>query len=88
MPKSAHTDLSELACLKARALLKNALVGARLRKSDIARSLGITDPQVSRLFAEGSNPTVKTLGRVLEACGYGIEFRLRKLGSDAEEDLE
>lgn len=53
-------------------LVREARRGAGMTQAALAERLGIAQSQVARLEAEGANPTLHTLGRVMAATGHRL----------------
>lgn len=56
-------------------LVRRARSRAGLTQAQLAERLGSTQPVVSLLEHHGSNPTLSTLERALDAAGYDLELR-------------
>jgi transcriptional regulator with XRE-family HTH domain len=55
-------------------LMRDARRAAGLTQAELAARLGITQSAIAKLEREGSNPTVKTLDRVLRATGHRLQL--------------
>jgi transcriptional regulator with XRE-family HTH domain len=58
-----------------------------LTQADLAARLGTTQSAVARLEAPGSNPTVATLERLLEATGHTLVLAATNAGSGVDKTL-
>jgi transcriptional regulator with XRE-family HTH domain len=52
--------------------IRNARLRAHMTQAELADRLGTTQSAIARLESPGSNPTVSTLERVLEASGHRL----------------
>lgn len=77
-----HSFQVELALLKVQALLKNAHIGSRKSKAEIARGMGVHQSNITQVMQEGRSCTIITLARFLEACGYELEVGLKKISAE------
>lgn len=64
----------ELALAMAQAEMQNALNDSKLRRTDIAKKLGVSRPFISKMLRGDYNLTVKAMSRVFAACGYELRF--------------
>lgn len=55
-----------------RTLILFALEQRGVTQAELGRRMGITDPAVSQLLAEGRNMTIVTLTRALDCLGYRL----------------
>lgn len=62
------------ACVRAVDLLNRALEAARLRQSDLASTLEVSEGRVSQLLNGDGNVRVTTLARALRAAGYQLRL--------------
>jgi transcriptional regulator with XRE-family HTH domain len=60
--------------ISAAELLRTARRAAGLTQAQLARELGATQGAVARLERRGSNPTIATLARALQATGHRLEL--------------
>jgi transcriptional regulator with XRE-family HTH domain len=58
--------------MAAAALLKQARISAGLTQAELARRIGIRQPEIARLESPASNPTVATLERAVAATGHSL----------------
>jgi transcriptional regulator with XRE-family HTH domain len=66
--------------LEADALVRHARTSAKMTQAELARRLGISQPAIVKLERPGSNPTVRTLDRVLRATGHRLELGAQLAG--------
>jgi transcriptional regulator with XRE-family HTH domain len=69
------------------ALIRRARAEARLTQAQLADRLGISQAALSKLERPGSNPTVRTLEKVLRATGRELELRLAHARPSVDETL-
>ena len=67
--------------------VRGARVRAGLTQAELATRLGTTQSAVARLEAPGSNPTVTTLERVLEATGHRLVLAATNAESGVDKTL-
>ena len=58
---------------------------AGMTQAELAEAVGTTQPAVARLEARGSNPTIGTAERILNATGHNLELSLAPHGSRVDE---
>lgn len=63
--------------MTANELIREARRDAGLTQQQLARRLGVTQATLAKLERNGSNPTVRTLERVLRATGRRLELRAK-----------
>ena len=71
----------------AAALIRSARTDSGLTQAQLARRLGISQAALAKLERQGSNPTVRTLERVLAAAGRRLELRLARPQPSVDESL-
>ena len=71
---SALEHYEELALAMAQFEMENALNDSGLRRTDIAKRLGVTRPFIAKMLRGDYNLTVKSMARVMAACGYELRF--------------
>lgn len=69
----------ELALAMAQAEMQNALNDSKLRRTDIAKRLGVSRPFITKMMRGDYNLTVKAMARTLAACGYELRFERVKI---------
>ena len=75
MPKKfERTNHEENAIALANALMLGALHEAGMRRTDLARALGVSRPFVTKLLQGDHNLTVRAMARILAACGFELRF--------------
>lgn len=57
-------------------LIRSARLQAGMTQVELARALEVTQPVIARLEAEGANPTLLTLERVIAATGSSLQVGL------------
>lgn len=57
-------------------ILREARFRAGLSQRAVAEAAGVRQPLVSRVETGREQPSLQTLGRLVEACGYAIEADL------------
>lgn len=60
-------------------MLRHARRSAELTQRELAARTGVPQETISRIEAGRADPRVRTLDRLLEGCGYGLEH-LPRLG--------
>jgi transcriptional regulator with XRE-family HTH domain len=73
--------------MEASALIRRARNDAGLTQRQLAARLGISQAALAQLERAGSNPTVKTLDRVLRAAGRRLDVRLGRIAHTVDETL-
>jgi transcriptional regulator with XRE-family HTH domain len=73
--------------MTADALIRRARTEAGLTQSQLASRLGITQAALARVERPGSNPTIRTLQRVLLATGRRLDLRLGRPLPSVDEGL-
>jgi transcriptional regulator with XRE-family HTH domain len=68
-------------------LIRQARHDAGLTQQQLARRLGVTQATLAKLERNGSNPTIRTLERVLRATGRRLELRLARPVPSVDESL-
>ncbi len=68
--------LAESAIAVAQSTIENARIGQKLTRAALAKRLGCSPAHITQMLRGEHNLTVRTLARVLGACGYEVEFRL------------
>lgn len=68
-------------------LVRRARRDAGLTQEQLARRMGVSQAAMARLERAGSNPTVRTLERVLRATGRELELRLARPRPSVDESL-
>jgi UDP-N-acetylglucosamine 1-carboxyvinyltransferase len=68
-------------------LIRDARRSSGLTQAELAKRLGTTQSAIARLEAEGANPRLSTLTRVLEACDRDIVLESRPRRSSIDETL-
>jgi transcriptional regulator with XRE-family HTH domain len=68
-------------------LIRTARTAAGLTQTELASRLGTTQAAVARLERTGSNPTVATLDRALQATGHRLELGAAPRNSSVDESL-
>jgi transcriptional regulator with XRE-family HTH domain len=69
--------LEESALAMAQATISNAMIRKKLTQGDLAKRLGHNHRSyVCRLLGGERSMTIRTLSRVLAACGYEIRFKI------------
>jgi transcriptional regulator with XRE-family HTH domain len=58
------------------ALIRQARTSAGLTQAQLAKRLGIGQPEIARLESPRSNPRMATLERVVAATGHSLELGL------------
>lgn len=58
-------------------MLREARRRAHLTQRQLAEKSGIRQETIARIERGRADPRVRTLDRLLEACGYGLELMLR-----------
>ena len=66
-------------------LIRDARRAAGLTQAELAANLGLSQSAIAKLEREGSNPTVKTLDRVLRAAGHRLQLIAPAWGSAVDE---
>jgi transcriptional regulator with XRE-family HTH domain len=74
--------------MPASVLIRTARQAAGLTQAQLATNARMPQSAIARLEAPGSNPTVKTLERVLEAAGRGLDTRPRAAAGVDESLIE
>ena len=69
------------------ALVREARTAAGLSQAGLARLLGTTQSAIARLEADRANPRIRTLERVLRACGRELSLEARPRNSSVDETL-
>lgn len=54
-------------------IVADARSAAGLTQSELARRVGVSQPAIARLESAGANPRLRTLDRVVRACGRRLE---------------
>jgi transcriptional regulator with XRE-family HTH domain len=67
--------------------VRGARVRAGLTQAELATRLGTTQSAIARLEAPGSNPTVATVERALEATGHRLVLAAANSGSGVDKTL-
>jgi transcriptional regulator with XRE-family HTH domain len=73
--------------LSAAEAIRNARVRAGLTQRELAERVGTTQSAIARLEASGSNPTVATLERVLDATDHRLVLASARKGPGVDETL-
>src|SRR5215216_3460682 len=73
--------------MTADALIRRARMEAGLTQSQLASRLGVTQAALARVERPGSNPTIRTLQRVLRATGRRLDLRLGRPQPSVDEGL-
>lgn len=60
-----------------RELLRDARARARLTQRELARRAGVAQPTIARIEAGVADPRVRTLERLLAACGHSLQATVR-----------
>jgi transcriptional regulator with XRE-family HTH domain len=60
-------------------MLREARARAKLTQRQLAEKSGIPQETIARIERARADPRVKTLDRLLEGCGYGLES-MQRLG--------
>jgi transcriptional regulator with XRE-family HTH domain len=68
-------------------LIRQARRDAGLTQQQLARRLGVTQATLAKLERNGSNPTIRTLQRVLRATGRDLELRFARTAPSVDESL-
>lgn len=68
-------------------LLKDARAAAGLTQAELAKRLGISQPEIARLESRRANPRLRTLRRAIEATGHQIEAEIRPISSGIDETM-
>jgi len=67
--------------LSVKLLIRWARQEARLTQADLARKVGVKQPQIAKLERPGVNLSVKTLERVIGALGIRVELGYHREGT-------
>ena len=67
-------------------LLREARRRARLTQVELARRLGVAQPVVARWEANRGSMTIENLERVVGACGFALDIRLRPVDDGESHD--
>lgn len=82
--REAHNIYVMLAGMQPPAsLIREARLNAGLSQAALARRLGVSQAAIARLEQRESNPTVRTLERVLKATGRSLSMKTQPTGVDA-----
>jgi transcriptional regulator with XRE-family HTH domain len=68
-------------------LIRDSRRAAGLTQAELARRLGTTQSGIARLERIGSNPTVETLDRALNATGHRLALSAKPAKSSVDETL-
>jgi transcriptional regulator with XRE-family HTH domain len=66
-------------------LIRDARRAAGLTQAELAARLGVSQSAVAKLEREGSNPTVRTLDRVLRPTGHRLQLIAPAWGTAIDE---
>jgi transcriptional regulator with XRE-family HTH domain len=67
--------------------IRGARLRAGLKQSELAERVGTTQSAIARLESPGSNPTVGTIERVLEATGHRLLLASARAEPGVDESL-
>jgi len=67
--------------------VRNARLRAGISQRELAKRLGTTQSAIARLEADGSNPTVATIERVLDATGHRLVLAAARKQPGIDESL-
>ena len=73
--------------MSAATLIRKARTDAGLTQAQLARRLGVSQAALARLERSGSNPTLRTLEKVIGATGRRLELRLEHPERSIDETL-
>jgi uncharacterized protein len=68
-------------------LIRDARRRAGLTQAELAARAGVPQPTIARLERPGSNPTVRTLDRVVRAAGHRLEVSASPAPPEVDETL-
>ena len=71
----------------AAALIRNTRLGLGLTQTQLAQRLGVKQSVVARLERTGSNPTLATVERALQAMGRQLQLEATERPSNLDESL-
>ena len=69
----------ESAVVDFQSCLEGVMRKQRMKRKDLAAALDVSESHVSQIFNDEANPTLKTAARVLNAAGYELVIRARKM---------
>jgi transcriptional regulator with XRE-family HTH domain len=67
--------------------IRNARLRARISQRELAKRLGTSQSAIARLESEGSNPTVATIERALDATGHRLMLAAARKEPGIDESL-
>ena len=73
--------------MTAREIVKEARAAAGLSQAQLARRLGISQPEIARLESPRSNPRLGTLLKAVAATGHRLEASLRPAPTNVDETM-
>lgn len=71
-----YEQFEELALAMAQSTVSEAIYRSPLSQSGVAKRLGINRAFIAKILRGDYNLTVKTLARVVAACGFELRFSL------------